>query len=99
MPHERQAFLDRMGTEEAAIEPPRFEALGATRVGGGLSDDVGELLEIWRDAFQARFAVEQTRYGRLRAISQIALDLGPCPAECRAAMQMHNPLQIPGGGI
>ena len=59
-PGVREALLKRVGRVEAAIEPPGFEALGTARIGSGLADDGGELLEVFGKAFLARLAIEQT---------------------------------------
>src|SRR5436309_2089170 len=52
VPHQRETLLERVRGEEAAVEPPGFEALGAAGIGGGLADDGGEGIKILGDAIK-----------------------------------------------
>src|SRR5207248_9745650 len=98
VPHQRQAFLKRMEREETAVKPPGFQSLRAARIGRSLPDHRGQRLEIGWDTFKPRVTVEQSGDGRLRPVGQVALQLWPGGGKTGPAMQMNNPLEVPGGG-
>jgi hypothetical protein len=97
VPHEREALLERVWREQAAIEPPGFESFGISGIGGGLTDDGGEGIEICGDAFEAGLAVEESLDGGSGSIGEVALDFGPGGAERGPAVEVDDALDVPGG--
>ncbi|HEY2415423.1 MAG TPA: hypothetical protein VGI40_24485 [Pirellulaceae bacterium] len=98
VPEQRETFLERVGSEQAAVEPPGFETLGTAGIGGGLANDGGERVEFGRSAGELGLTGEKARNGGFRAIFEVALDLGPGGAEGGAAVEMDDALEVPGGG-
>ena len=99
VPHQRQAFLERMGRKEAAVEPPGLEPFGASRIDRRLPDDRRQRFETFGNSFRASLAFDEASNGGFGPVAQIALDLLPRRREHRSPMEVHHPLEVPGDGV
>ena len=96
VPHQRQPLQERVGREEHPVEPPRLEP---PRVGGAarrVAEQLGRRREVGRNAFGAALAGEHAVDGRVGAVGQVALELGPGRGEAGPAAERPGPLQVPG---